>query len=39
MKKSEFIEQLCLMDKEMINKYISEKGKEPKLIPVIKFIN
>ena len=38
-KKKSFIDELTSMTKEEINEYIKKKGKKPKLIPLIYFMD
>lgn len=37
-KKSNFIKELTTMTKEEIDDFLKRKGKEPKLIPLIYFV-
>ena len=38
-KKENFIEKLTEMSKEEINEYIKRKGKKPKCIPLILYVD
>ncbi len=38
-KKENFIEKLTKMSKEEINEYIKRKGKKPKCIPLIYYVD